>query len=392
MTSTEPTSSSEHKTVLIWRRAWLQPSETFIRGQMESMTHWRPVAAGLYRVDSPLSKSADDVYFERLPPRSRLLSRLQEELFTGLAVRRAIREYHPSVIHVHFLRDALRVVPIAQRHGIPTVITVHGFDITRWPKARAFPRLAQPALRWSRQRTAGRTLRKADWVVAVSEMLRERVISLGADSSRTKVLPMGVQIPPFDSTSAMHRRGVIFVGRLVEVKGVSDLLEAWASLPHELTDQHPLVVIGDGPLRRDLESRAAELGVEVDFRGAQPQEAVFAALSNAAVFCGPSRTAAAGDTEAFGIVFLEAAAHGLPVVAYHHGGVPEAVVDGSTGLLAPEGDVAALGERLESVLRDNQLRASLGAAGQDRVRERFDVHACTARLEDLYESIQVPRA
>ncbi len=386
VTTPDPTSSAERRTVLIWRRTWLPASETFIRQQMKSMTRWRPVAAGLYRHESPLSSPADDVYFDHML-KSRLGSRIREDLCTGRAVRAAIRAHQPDVIHVHFLRDALRVVPVAIRCDIPTIVTVHGFDITRWPKARAFPEVVQPMLRWRRRRAARRTLRGADRVIAVSEMLRSRVMSFGGYPSRTSILPIGVEVPQTDPRRQRDRSGVVFVGRLVEVKGVADLLQAWAALPHALRDEHPLTVVGDGPLRSELEQLADSLDVTVDFRGAQPQAQVFEALSEAAVFCGPSRTAAAGDTEGFGIVFLEAAAHALPVVAYQHGGVPEAVVDGFTGLLAPEADVRALSEHLERLLSDSALRDEMGRAALARVKREFDVAACTAQLEDIYDDV-----
>lgn len=87
------------------------------------------------------------------------------------------------------------------------------------------------------------------------------------------------------------------------------------------------------------------------------------------------------------MVFLEAAAQGTPAVAYRHGGVNESVVDGETGLLAAEGDIAGLTDNLRRVLTDRALAERLGTRGRERVLAEFDIRTCTARLEDLYDEV-----
>ena len=117
------------------------------------------------------------------------------------------------------------------------------------------------------------------------------------------------------------RAGVTFVGRLVDKKGVADLLDAFALLPEPVRST-PLTIVGDGPRVRGLRQRARQVGV--DFVGRQSTRDRPAARRHA-VFCGPSQRAPDGDAESLGMVFVEAALAGLPVVTYRHGGVPEAV-------------------------------------------------------------------
>jgi colanic acid/amylovoran biosynthesis glycosyltransferase len=105
------------------------------------------------------------------------------------------------------------------------------------------------------------------------------------------------------------------------------------------------------------------------------------------LLCLPSVTAPNGDQEGLGMVLLEAAATGRPVVGTAHGGIPEAVVDGTTGYLVPEHDVTALADRLVALLRDPQLGERLGKAGRDMVVERFNLHRQTEKLESLYRSL-----
>ena len=350
------------------------------------MQRYRPVPVGLYRINSAVS-AASDVVGLGLVPSSRLRTRYDTWRHGRRLVSEAINEYHPALIHMHFLRYASVAVRVANRHGVPTVLTVHGFDVTRWPDAGTLPKPARIVLGPLRRRAARRVLHRVDRVIAVSDMLRERVIALGADPKRTTTIPIGVMPTTEKFAPAAERRGVLFVGRLVEVKGVSDLIDAWSTLPADTRQTHHLIIVGDGPLRHKLEVHAKETGVDVAFLGSRTPQEVSRLMANAALFCGPSRTASTGDTEAFGIVFLEAATHELPVVAYRHGGVPEAVDDGTTGLLADEGDIAMLSRYLLKLLRDERLREMMGRAGRLRAETEFDLRVCSSMLEDVYDEV-----
>ena len=176
-----------------------------------------------------------------------------------------------------------------------------------------------------------------------------------------------------------------FVGRLVPKKGASDLLEALAGVPR---GQRPHAVFaGDGPQRAQLQRTAAELGVDAEFIGMASPAQVMDLLDRSRLLCVPSRRADNGDAEGFGMVFAEAAARGLPSVSYRSGGVPEAIHHGTTGLLAPEGDVDALRENIVALTSDGDLAASLGAAARRRVVADFDVRTQTGQVEDLYDGL-----
>jgi glycosyltransferase involved in cell wall biosynthesis len=145
-----------------------------------------------------------------------------------------------------------------------------------------------------------------------------------------------------------------------------------------------LVVIGDGPLRSALERRA---GAAVQFLGALPTGEVAQWMRRAAVLAAPSLTAADGDAEGLPNVVVEAAASGLPVVATRHSGIPEAVEDGKTGFLVPEGDAAALGARLGELLGSEALRREMAAKARRLAEEKFDRARLTERLERIYDEL-----
>jgi colanic acid/amylovoran biosynthesis glycosyltransferase len=177
------------------------------------------------------------------------------------------------------------------------------------------------------------------------------------------------------------RFDVAFVGRFVEKKGADDLVAALASLGRPVS----AVFIGDGPHLAEMRGYARSLRVDATFLGAQPAAEVYRLLAESRVLAAPSRTAADGASEGLPTTIVEAMALGLPVVSTHHSGIPEAVEDGVTGLLGPEGDREALAANLRKLLDDPDLQAVMGAAARARAVANFDVVKQSHRLEALYE-------
>ena len=179
---------------------------------------------------------------------------------------------------------------------------------------------------------------------------------------------------------------VLYVGRLVEYKGCDYLLRAMQHVQQQ-RPQARLVVIGDGPFRAALEKLNGELGVGANFLGELSQQPMRSWLERARVFCAPSVTVEGGMSEAFGNVFSEAQAMGVPVVSFRHGGIPETMRDGVTGLLAPERDVETLAAHLMRYLEDHAFWARSREEGMHWVRKTFDVRSQTAGLEAIYDNV-----
>ena len=149
-----------------------------------------------------------------------------------------------------------------------------------------------------------------------------------------------------------------------------------------------LVIIGDGPLRNELEGEAAQLlSGRYTFLGAQSPAIVHAWLQQAMVFCVPSVTAANGDSEGLGMVFCEAQAMGVPVVSFASGGIPEAVIHGVTGVLLPEKDRIGLAQAICRLLKNRDRWAEMSKQGQRRIRQNFNLSLQTAILENKYEEV-----
>jgi glycosyltransferase involved in cell wall biosynthesis len=314
--------------------------------------------------------------FGRAATMSYLLTRRSDRLV------RAIEERGVSVLHAHFGVEGVYIAPTARALGVPLVTTLHGFDVTIGKRQL----LASRKPSWINYVTWRDSLFEGGAAfVCVSEYIRRRALEWGYPAGRTTVLPIGVDTDLIKPVPVGEAPRIVHVARLVEVKGTADLLRAFAVVRRRLPAAE-LVIIGDGPLRARLGALADELGVAgaVRFLGARPHPEVLAQIAASSVLCLPSATAPNDAQEGLGMVLLEAAATGRPVVGTDHGGIPEAVVDGVTGYLVPERDPEALAERLHALIADPDLGERLGAAGRAMVERRYDLRTQTARLESLY--------
>jgi glycosyltransferase involved in cell wall biosynthesis len=148
-----------------------------------------------------------------------------------------------------------------------------------------------------------------------------------------------------------------------------------------------LVVVGNGPLRSELESQAKSILNNVEFVGMRDPASVRQWMNRAMIFCNPSLIAPTGDAEGFGMVFAEAQAMGLPVVSFDSGGIPEAVAQGKSGFLVPEKDWKGLADSVSLLLRNPQLWQRFSEAGRARVSRLFDLRKQASLLESIYESV-----
>jgi glycosyltransferase involved in cell wall biosynthesis len=365
------------RSVIIYRDRPLPLSETFIASQGAHLRRYAPLFAGSRRTDRP-SISVEPLVCLR--DQGGLLS---EVMFKAARrVPRAWRERlaatNPALVHAHFGPDGCFAMALASTLGLPLIVTFHGYDITL--RAGFHPAMRAYVL-WRQS-----LFRSVSRVVAVSDFIKRRLVAAGCPGDKIERLYIGVDPDAFRRDRAVSReRVILFVGRLVEKKGCAHLIEALRRSSEPASWR--LVIIGAGPERRALERLAATAGIEHRFLGEQPLEVVRQWMNRASIFSVPSHTAANGDSEALGIVFLEAQSMELPVVSFDHGGVPEAVEHGRTSLLAREGDTAELSAHLERLMKDSVLRERMGTAGRERVEQSFDIRKCTERLEHLYDVV-----
>jgi glycosyltransferase involved in cell wall biosynthesis len=312
-----------------------------------------------------------------------LLYRLMPACFVvagTAAIWRLCRRTRYDVIHVHWPLPLALFGWAAQRaRPARLVTTFYGVEL-RWVKG-AMPFL-KGFLAWA--------ARRSDRVTAISNYTAGELREL-ADVP-IEVIPYTTSLPDVTpaSTPASASQGgtgpVLFVGRLVERKGVGHLIEAIARLG---PTGPRLEIVGEGPERPRLEALAQRLGVasRVVFRGKIPPDELQASYARAAVCVLPSVLDARGDTEGLGVVLLEAMNHGTPVIASRVGGIPDIVEDGVSGLLVPPGDADALAAAVQRLGDDPALARRLGEAGRRRLREQFSWRAIVQRWLDLYAGL-----
>jgi colanic acid/amylovoran biosynthesis glycosyltransferase len=205
---------------------------------------------------------------------------------------------------------------------------------------------------------------------------RERIerVYNGLDLAQFRRADFSAQIPT-----------IISVGRLIEKKGFPDLVEA-CRLLRERGRSFRCAIIGEGPLESDLRGRIEQLGVRerVALLGPKPQRDIVNHLATATVFVLPSMIDSEGGMDNLPSVIMEAMASGLPVISTPIGGIPEMVVDGSTGFLVSPKNSASLADAIQKVIVDLPLSRRLGENGLERARELFAIEKSARALLDLF--------
>lgn len=369
--------------VLIFRSDLLSISETFILAQANALRRFKPRFVGLRRV-SPSLEIPDNAIVAA--DGDTLLRKCARGLYkrSGISPQfnRMVHELGAHLIHAHFAIDGTLALPLARRLRLPLIVTLHGYDVTISDAECSKSRTGRLYL--NRRK---RLWEQAALFLCVSDFIQAKALEAGFPEGKLRRHHIGVNQREFRRTDEPpDLASVLFVGRLVEKKGCDVLIRAMGIVQQELPSA-VLTIIGDGPMRESLDILAKSLGVRCNFLGSRSSEQIKQMLQRATILSVPSRTAENGDSEGLPIVFLEAQAMGVPVVSSFHAGIPEAVIHGETGLLAPEGDYQTLAEHLLLLLRRQDLRVSYGSRGIQWVRGAFDIERQTRGLEDIYEEI-----
>jgi glycosyltransferase involved in cell wall biosynthesis len=235
--------------------------------------------------------------------------------------------------------------------------------------------------------------RDAAAVVAVSHAMRRRLIELGAPPEKVHRNPYGVDCTAFGGAdpAAVGPR-FLAVGRFCEKKAPTLTLRAFAAVRRACPGAR-LRMIGFGPLLDPCIELASELGIAdaVDFLGACPPAVVQEEMRQARCFVQHSVVAPDGDSEGTPVAILEAGASGLPVVSTRHAGIPDVVLEGTTGFLVAEGDVAAMADRMLRLAQDPALAAAFGRAARERIESEFSMPKRIGCLREIIVSCLLPR-
>jgi glycosyltransferase involved in cell wall biosynthesis len=299
------------------------------------------------------------------------------------AIAKRVRSGHYDAVHAHWLLPQGLVAALASRH-VPVVATVHGGDVFA---------LDQPVLR----RAKRYVVERAAAVTVNSSATEKAVLDLGAPKRLLRI-PMGINADPIVDQEVVarlqreHRRDdgplVALIGRVVEEKGVFDLIAAVDQLRQRIPGVRA-VVLGEGQDRRRAEANvnARGLGEHVRFVGWVNPSEVPAWLAAVDVVVAPSRTAPDGWTEAQGLSIIEAMAAYRPVVATASGGIGDVVEHERTGLLVGEGRPDELAAAIARLHDDPALATRLAVGGRTLVVARYLADAAADAFSNLFHDV-----
>jgi glycosyltransferase involved in cell wall biosynthesis len=299
-----------------------------------------------------------------------------------ISLFRCLHKARPDVVHAHWVIPQGLIAILAKVfYKTPTIITLHGGD--------AFALTAKPMQKLKRF-----VLRRSDAWTTNTRTTSSAVVS-DQPTSQPVVIPMGVDVELFASGRRGRLRSnvsdetqvILFVGRLVEKKGVEDLLTAFSLLPDRMERQ--LWIVGDGELKARLETLAKQMGIiqQTIFYGRIPNDQLPDFYAAADLFVGPSVVATSGDTEGQGVVFLEAFAARLCVLATNTGGIADVVKHGEMGILVEPRNPKALAEAMERLLDDAEVRATLVAKAYAKVKTSYSWLEVAQSFHSLYEDV-----
>jgi len=286
-----------------------------------------------------------------------------------------------ALIHAHWLIPQGVIAAIGlmlTRQRIPLVCTSHGGDLFAL-RGKIFQRLKS----W--------IMDKSQALTVVSHAMKNTVVDMGIAPDKVDVISMGVDLKNLytpDTTIARRTGELLFVGRLVEKKGVRYLLEA---MPKVLA-RHPslrLSVAGSGPMESELRELARHLNIsdKVDFLGMMTQAQLPALYRQATLAIFPFIVAKSGDQEGFGLVQVEAMGCECPVIAGDLPVIHDIITHEESGLIFPSGDTQALADTILRALNDSDLCARLAEEGRKRVVQKFDWKSVAEKYAEVYDKL-----
>ncbi|MGD1019104.1 MAG: glycosyltransferase [Verrucomicrobiia bacterium] len=285
-----------------------------------------------------------------------------------------------AAFHVHFGPNFNKLAPLFRFLKTFVVVSFHGYD-------------ASSVFQQQGDSCYAYLFERANLITTPTQRMKDELVRRGCPSEKVRIHRCGVDLSKFTPPvrkQPNEKPTVLTVARLVEKKGIEYSLRAFAEFKNRVAAEYR--IIGDGPLRASLEELARHLGIHdrVSFLGTGRKQDVQREMARADVFVLSSVTASDGNQEGLPVSLIEAQAMGLPVVSTHHAGIPELVVDGVTGFLVREKDVAGLARNLEKLLSDARLRQQFSVNARERVCREFDIDRLNDKLTDVFLAATAP--
>ena len=357
---------------------WLPYSETFIYDQVKHARRYEP-----YVLARGLNPARENFPYEHVTSLNALERTLYYAALPSGKFARVIRESGAKFVHAHFGTNGALVAATANKAGVPLVVTLHGVDVGILLNEHI------PANYLFYKRTYKRMFETAQLLLPASQELADCLVQLGAPESKIRIHRLGVDTSAFTPFTRPERPAqFLMIGRQVEKKGFEYGIRAFAKIAGKHKES-TLTLIGKGPLQEQLQSLAAELGVQdkVVFKGSVNAQLMPALLENYDVLVAPCIVAKNNDRDSGLIVLKEAGASAMASIGTFCGGLPEIIDDGRTGMLVGQRDTEKLAECMDALASDYSLRTQMGAAARAKIESDYDTVKQNERLEEIFDTI-----
>src|SRR5438270_5373934 len=289
-----------------------------------------------------------------------------------------LERHGADLMHIYFGHTGVHLLPFIEQWDKPCVVSFHGADVAHKQDVKDYPAKLR------------RLFDAVPLVLARSQSLAERLIHLGCPSEKLRINRTGIPLNDFPFVDRQlppdGKWKVVQACRLIPKKGVATSLRAFAIFKKD-NPKAEFFIAGKGPLQPELEMLADGLGIlrDVHFVGFLSQAKLLELYASSHLFLHPSEISANQDQEGVPNSVLEAMATGLSVIATRHGGIPEAVDHGRTGLLVAEEDHVGLANAMQEIIRSPGLLKQMGARARSTVVDRFEQDVQIDHLESFYE-------
>jgi colanic acid/amylovoran biosynthesis glycosyltransferase len=299
-------------------------------------------------------------------------------LYYQFYIRSILKNTPIDLIHAHYGTNGITILPYASKMNVPLVVTFHGYDASKLTSNKEYIKSLKDLFEY------------ASAIIVVSPHMVEN-LKLDPFMNKVHLVPYGIDTEYFKPNSASDKStiGIIHFGRLVEKKGVPDLIKVFSKLVGRYNNIK-LHIVGNGPKLNECRQVVSEMNITADkvvFYGAQPPSVIKKMVEQADIFVLNSRTAHDGNMEGMPNSILEAMSMEKAVVSTYHAGIPYVIRNGYNGLMVPENDNKALEAAIEKLCLDRQLRTQLGRNARQTVLEKFTVQIMQSNVNAIYKSI-----
>lgn len=357
-------------------------TETFIRNQIEGLRQ-RTNVVTLHSGRLP-TKEENGRYLSPLAVRIagqllRTVTGRRNNFFTEKGLIRFWDRYGIDIILANYGLSAYHIAQAAEKSGIPVVPHFHGYDATMFKVIKEY----------------GSAYRKlftnAPAIVAVSEVMKQKLVDLGASAEKVHVIPYGIITDHFYPNLKLRSSTPLFlsVGRFTAKKAPQVTIRAFARTVSSFPNARLVMVGGKNGLFDECERLVSDMGLSgsVQFVGEQTSKQVAIWMQQSNIFLQHSVTAANGDMEGTPLSILEAAGSGLPVISTRHGGISEAVIHGETGFLVSEYDEVAMAEYMKLLAANSQQATLMGEKGREHIAAHYNLANQVDKLFSLLKSV-----